>query len=258
MLHVWPVEVLADNYVWVLEQEGSPRVVVVDPGDASPVIAALTERNLEIAAVILTHHHHDHVGGLAEIVDCFHPAVFGAGSDGIPGVDHPVEGGDLIPLTDLDLELEVLSLPGHTANHLGFLGSGIVLVGDTLFAGGCGRIFEGTVEQMHQSLTGLAGLPRETKAYCAHEYTVANLRFGRKVEPVNTAIADRLAAAEAARNEDQPTVPSTIGWELETNVFLRCNHPAVADAAEARVGRPLRSSAEVFGVVRAWKDDWRG
>jgi len=258
MLHVWPVEVLGDNYVWILESEGSSRVVVVDPGDAAPVLAALEERDLEPAVVLVTHHHNDHVGGLTEIVDRFRPAVFGAAADAIPGVDHPVSGGDRISPPGMDLPLEVLSLPGHTANHLGFLGPGIVFVGDTLFAGGCGRVFEGTMDQMHRSLIRLADLPLPTQAYCAHEYTVTNLRFGRHVEPDNTAITDRLAAAEAARMAGRPTIPSTIGDELETNVFLRCDHPDVAGAAEERAGRPLASSAEVFGVIRAWKDNWRG
>ncbi len=258
MLHVWPIEVFADNYVWILEREDSPRVAIVDPGDGDPVIAGLQDRGLEVAAVLLTHNHSDHVGGLAEIIQRFHPDVHGSAADGIPGVSHPVTGGDTVTLPDLDLELEVLALPGHTANHLGFIGAGSAFVGDTLFAGGCGRVFEGTMEQMHDSLQRLAALPGTTKTYCAHEYTVSNLRFGGRVEPENAVLAERLLSAEATRTAGRPTVPSTIAYELETNVFLRCEKPMVVVAAEEQAGRNLEPGAEVFGVIRAWKDGWSG
>jgi hydroxyacylglutathione hydrolase len=258
MLQIWPIPIFDDNYVWVLEREGSNLVAVVDPGDGPPVVDALTARGLEVAAVLLTHHHHDHIGGLAEVIAAFRPAVFGAAADRTRGVDHPVDGGDTIELSDLDLTLEVVALPGHTATHLGYLGTGHALVGDTLFAGGCGRVLGGTFGELHTSLALLAELPPETGAYCAHEYTVANLGFALAVEPDNVAIADRLAAAEAARAASRPTVPSTIASELETNPFLRCSKPPVVAAAEARAGRPLATDVEVFRVIREWKDGWRG
>lgn len=258
MLHVWPIGVFADNYVWVLEREDCRRVAIVDPGDGGPVIAGLQDRGLEVAAVLLTHNHSDHVGGLSEIIQSFQPDIYGSAADGIPGVTHPVTGGDTITIPDLDLELEVLPLPGHTANHLGFVFAGSAFVGDTLFAGGCGRVFEGTMEQMYNSLQRLAALPGATKTYCAHEYTVANLRFAREVEPENARLEDRLRAAKAAREADQPTVPSTISYELETNVFLRCGEPAVRAAAETHAGRSLEPGADVFSVVRSWKDGWSG
>ncbi len=256
MLHIWPVAVFSDNYVWILEREGVNRVVVVDPGDASPVIAGLDERGLGVGAVLLTHHHHDHVGGLGEIIRRYHPAVYGSPADAVPGVDHPVEDGDTISLPEIGLELDVLALPGHTANHLGFIGPGLALVGDTLFAGGCGRVFEGTPEQMHGALGRLAALVPETKVYCAHEYTLANLRFALEVEPENRALADRLAATEVTRTAEQSTVPSTIGLELETNPFLRCSEPTVIAAAEQRAGRKLEPGAKIFAVIRGWKDGW--
>jgi hydroxyacylglutathione hydrolase len=258
MIHIWPIPIFNDNYVWVLERQGSDRVVVVDPGDGAPVIEALTDRGLEAAAVLLTHHHHDHVGGLADVIAEYHPAVFGAAVDDVEGVDHPVAGGDQVEIPDLELGLDVVALPGHTSTHLGYIGDGFALVGDTLFAGGCGRVLGGTFDQLHESLLRLAALPAETKAYCAHEYTVANLRFARQVEPDNIELADRLAAAEATRVENQPTVPSTIGYELATNPFLRCSEPAVVGAAETRAGRTLEPGAEVFRVIREWKDGWRG
>jgi hydroxyacylglutathione hydrolase len=165
---------------------------------------------------------------------------------------------DTVSLPDLGLEFDVVALPGHTNNHLGFVGPGTALVGDTLFAGGCGRVFEGTPTQMHDSLMRLAALASETKAYCAHEYTIANLRFARVVEPGNEVLQRRLEAAETARAANQPTVPSTIADELETNPFLRCSDPAVVASAEARAGRRLEPGAEVFEVVRGWKDGWSG
>jgi len=256
MLQIWPVPVFSDNYVWILENAETNRVTVVDPGDGQPVIAALDERGLEVGAVLLTHHHQDHVGGLAEIIRRYHPAVYGSGDDSVSGIDHPVGDGDTVSTADFDLE--VVALPGHTINHLGYIGLEIAFVGDTLFAGGCGRVFEGTPIQMHDSLSRLAALVPETKAYCAHEYTVSNLRFAQAVEPGSEILARRLEASETARAADQPTVPSTIAYELETNPFLRCSEPAVVAAAEVQAGQTLQPGAEVFAVLRAWKDGWSG
>jgi hydroxyacylglutathione hydrolase len=258
MLRIWPVPVFSDNYVWILEREGFKRVAVVDPGDGKPVVEALSRQDLEIAAVLITHHHGDHVGGLPELIRGLHPPVFGSATETVAGVDHPVAGGDRIMLPGLDLELEIVDLPGHTAGHIGYLGAGCAFVGDTLFAGGCGRVFEGTMEQMYGSLTRLAELPPETMAYCAHEYTLPNLRFARAVEPGNDALARRFEAVETARAAGQPTVPSTIGYELETNPFLRCGEASVHTAAESHAGHELATPAEVFTVLRTWKDGWSG
>ncbi len=257
-MQIWPVEAFSDNYIWILERAGSPRVTVVDPGDAEPVLAALDERGLEVGAILITHHHRDHVGGLPELIRRFHPPVFGSPAESVRGVDRPVADGDVVALSDLGLTLDVLALPGHTSGHIGFVGDGIAFVGDTLFAGGCGRVFEGTMAQMHESLERIAKLPGETKAYCAHEYTLANLRFAHEVEPVNAALTDRLASVETTRTAGQPTVPSTIGFELATNPFLRCSEPAVVASARAHAGRDLEPGAEVFGVIRSWKDGWSG
>jgi hydroxyacylglutathione hydrolase len=183
--------------------------------------------------------------------------VFGPEIEAISGVDNPVRGDQVVALADLDLYLLVVDVPGHTAGHVAYVGSDFALVGDTIFAGGCGRVFEGTMEQMHASLTRLAALPPETAIYCAHEYTVANLCFAREVEPGNRALEQRLEDAVAARTAGDVTVPSQLADELETNPFLRCHRPPVAAAAEGRAGRRLASEAEVFAVIRQWKDGWR-
>jgi hydroxyacylglutathione hydrolase len=258
MLTLSPIPVLEDNYVWVLEQAGVASAAVVDPGDGVAALAALDRRELDPCAVLLTHHHADHVGGVDEIIERHEIAVYGPALEAIQGVNHPVSDAHVVRITEIDVELTVIEVPGHTAGHVAYLGPGFALTGDTLFTGGCGRVFEGTPSQMYGSLQRLAELPPSTGVYCAHEYTVANLRFARQVEPHNQAVQRRLAAAEELRTLDQSTVPSTIGEELQTNPFLRCRVPEVKAAAEANVGTRLSDEVEVFAAVRAWKDGWRG
>jgi hydroxyacylglutathione hydrolase len=218
----------------------------------------LSRQKRRLAAILLTHHHGDHVGGVGEIL-AEHPApVFGPSREKIPPVDRPVSGGDVASIPELHLEFEVLDVPGHTAGHVAYTTHGAALVGDTLFAGGCGRVFEGTAEQMFGSLTALAGLPEETLAYCAHEYTLANLRFALEVEPGNEALRRRLEEAEMTREVGRPTVPSTLRLELDTNPFLRCRMPEVVAAAQDFAGRRLTAGVDTFAVIRGWKDGWRG
>ncbi len=256
MLHVEAVPAGADNYIWLLRRGAA--AAVVDPGEAPPVVDVLVARGLRLEAVLLTHHHADHVGGVADLVARYPAPVFGPAAERIPTVDRELFDGRVVSLPALDLELRAVAVPGHTAGHLAYLGAGRALVGDTLFAGGCGRVFEGSPEQMHRSLSRLAALPADTAIYCAHEYTVSNLRFAREVEPVNPRLAARLSEALAVRAEGRPTLPSTLADELATNPFLRCGEAAVVAAAEARAGRRLRSAAEVFAAVRRWKDGWNG
>ncbi len=258
MIHLTPIPAFSDNYIWMIGSAAGPDVAVVDPGEAGPVLAALEDRGLKLAAILLTHHHGDHVGGVGELLED-HPApVFGPAGESIAGVDQPVHGDEVVALPDLDLYLRVIDVPGHTAGHVAYAGPDFACVGDTIFAGGCGRVFEGTMEQMHHSLARLAALPPETLLYCAHEYTLANLRFALAVEPDNPVLQQRLENMTAVRADNRPTVPSMLADELATNPFLRCDQPLVAAAAEARAGRPLGSAAEVFAVVREWKDGWRG
>ena len=260
MVQFSAIPAFTDNYIWILESPSSDAVVVVDPGQAEPVLSFLRDRRLRPVAFLLTHNHGDHVGGLRELLR-HHPAlVCGPAHDSIDGVEQPVQGSDRVPLLELshDLELDVLDVPGHTAGHVAYHGPGFALVGDTLFAGGCGRVFEGTAEQMFGSLQKLAALPPETEIYCAHEYTVGNLRFALQVSPENETLAERLRWARAEREAGRPTVPSTLAQELDTNPFLRCAEPEVVAAAEAHAGRPLAPGAEVFAVIRGWKDGWQG
>jgi hydroxyacylglutathione hydrolase len=183
--------------------------------------------------------------------------VFGPSGERIAGITRPLAGGERITVPGLDIELDVIAVPGHTAGHIAYAGEGFVFCGDTLFAGGCGRLFEGTPAQMAASLAKLAALGPQTRVYCAHEYTLANLRFARAVEPGNARLAERLVADSDKRARGEPTVPSTIALEIETNPFLRAHVPAVAASAARHAGRALATPLEVFTVVREWKNTFR-
>ena len=258
MLQMTPGRAFTDNYIWLIHSPADPtRVVAVDPGDARPVERTLAERNLTLAGILITHHHGDHVGGVADLLRDRAVPIFGPASETIPGDPTRLRERDRATLPDLDLEFEVLDVPGHTAGHIAYVGHGVVFCGDTLFSAGCGRLFEGTPEQMHASLSKLAALPAETLVYCAHEYTMSNLKFGLAVEPNNEATARYQAECLALRARDEATIPSDIRRERNVNPFLRCNDESVKQAAEAHAGRRLQSEPEVFAVIRQWKDGFR-
>jgi len=253
-LTIHTVPAFADNYIWLVGRPDRAVVAVVDPGDAAPVRAALTAGGLEPAAILLTHHHGDHTGGASELAAEYGIPVYGPAAESIVAVDHPLQGGEELDLAPLDLPLSVLATPGHTRGHLCYLGGGALFCGDTLFTGGCGRLFEGSPGQMYASLEQLRQLPGDTAVYCGHEYTLANLAFARLVEPESAALATRIRRAEAARAAGRPTVPSTIAEEQQTNPFLRCHLPEVADAARRFSAQHLEGPEAVFAVVRHWKD----
>jgi len=259
MLQVTPVRAFSDNYIWLIHSpRDASRVVAVDPGDAQPVEGLLASRNLELSGILITHHHGDHVGGVEALL-ARHPGipVFGPASETIPGNPQRLREGDRALFPELELAFEVLDVPGHTAGHIAYVGHGALFCGDTLFSAGCGRLFEGTAEQMHDSLSKLAALPAETSVYCAHEYTLSNLKFSLAVQPDNEAAASYLAHCRELRARDEATIPSDMRQERNVNPFLRCDDETVKQAAEAYAGRRLPSQPEVFAVIRQWKDSFR-
>lgn len=235
------------------------QAAVVDPGDAAPVEARLAADHLELTAIVATHHHADHVGGIPQLVRARDIPVFAPAGERVAGATRLLAEGDRFDLPGIGTTLRVLDIPGHTAGHIACVNDldGVLFCGDTLFAAGCGRIFEGTPQQMWSSLSKLASLPDETRVYCGHEYTLANLRFATAVEPGNGAIAERAGRERAKRDHAEPTLPSTIGDERATNPFLRAHLPALAASASTRAGRALRSPVEVFAELRSWKDGYR-
>lgn len=244
-----------DNYIWLL-REGR-RVVVVDPGDEAPVLRYLAEEDADLAAILLTHHHGDHTGGVAGLLARHPVPVFGPAGESIAGVSVPLREGDKIALPDFHADLKVIDVPGHTRGHIAYYGEGALFCGDTLFACGCGRLFEGTAAQMWSSLGKLAALPPETGVYCAHEYTESNIRFALAVESGNAALLTRAGRVAELRRNLQPTVPFTLAEELATNPFLRSAQPEVARAAERHCGTALPGATEVFAALREWRNGFR-
>lgn len=281
-LTITPVSAFEDNYIWLLCR--GTEAVVVDPGQSAPVESVLAAQRLTLGAILLTHHHADHVGGVAALLAARPAAsirVYGPAGEPIAGVTDPVREGDRVSLEAIGATFDVLDVPGHTRGHVAYAtaagtaiagssvgeaadtgsdgaplpdGAPLLFCGDTLFAAGCGRLFEGTAAQMHDSLSKLAALPGATRVFCAHEYTVSNLRFALAVEPASTALAARFADANAARARGVPTLPSTIDLERATNPFLRVDEPDVRAAADRRSAGAGQSSEETFAALRRWKD----
>src|SRR6202789_3496209 len=257
-INVRPVRAFSDNYIWLIDSpRAQGRVVVLDRGDADPVIAELQRSGASLAAILLTHHHPDHIGGVPELLRRWAVPVIGPDDPRIAQRTLTVRDGERCDLPDLGLCFEILEVPGHTLSHIAFWGHGALFCGDTLFSAGCGRMFEGTPVQMIASLNRLRELPQDTNVYCGHEYTAANLRFALTVEPQNRAALDYQATVRALRGADAPTLPSRMALERRVNPFLRCDEPAVRAAASTRAGQQLDGAAEVFGVLRAWKDQFR-
>ena len=249
----------SDNYIWMLHDDR--QAVVVDPGDAAPVLAALDAQGLALAAILVTHHHPDHVGGLAGLRSRLQGPVYGPARESIPQPCVPLTDGDSIQA--LGLDFQVIDVPGHTAGHIAYFlrspgndQAPVLFCGDTLFSGGCGRLLEGTPTQMHCSLGRLAELPGDTRVCCAHEYTESNLRFALAVEPGNAALADYARSCRRLRAQGLPTLPSRIALEQAINPFMRCDAPEVIAAAQAR-GAADSSGPAVLASLRAWKNGFQ-
>ncbi len=241
-----------DNYIWTLRNRR--YAAVVDPGDARPVLDYLQGQGLELCAVLATHHHPDHVGGIAELLARRAVPVYAPRGEPIATATRAVGEGDEVEIDQLGLRFRVLAIPGHTRAHIAYYGANSLFCGDTLFACGCGRLFEGTPEQMAQSLAKLAALPEDTRVYCGHEYTLANIAFARAVEPANAQLAARAAAEAQKRERGLPTLPSSIAKEKATNPFLRCREASVIAAANKYLGTPVTDAVQVFATLREWKN----
>ncbi|MCK5895283.1 MAG: hydroxyacylglutathione hydrolase [Cocleimonas sp.] len=252
---VLSISAFSDNYIWFLCDDQQRYAAIIDPGDATPVINALKEKKIKPIAILITHHHSDHIGGITGLVERYPQLpVYGPKAEHIKALTHKVEQGDIINLPQINKQLKVLDTSGHTAGHISYYTQGMLFCGDTLFAAGCGRVLGGSMETLHQALEKIAKLPPETKIYCAHEYTLDNIGFAKWVEADNKALLEREIACWNLIDNDKPTVPSLLSEELKTNPFLRCHEPAIIQQAEKFAGKKLYNSVEVFSAIRQWKD----
>lgn len=252
-MRIEPIPAFEDNYIWAIRSMGvSRQVAVVDPGDAEPVMHFLDTHREHLCAILVTHRHGDHTGGIAALTARYAVPVYGPALEADEVVTRPLHEGERVSLAALGIDFEVMHLPGHTLGHIVYYRPGMLFCGDVLFGAGCGRIFEGTPAQMQAALARIAALPHDTRIYCAHEYTQYCLGFAQQVEPHNATIAARAEYVARLRAVDEPSVPSTLAEELDTNPFLRWQAHEVVEAATARLGRPPASDAETFAAIYDW------
>lgn len=256
MLNLVPVPAFEDNYIWVWHDDR--HALAVDPGDATPLMAYLDAHGLALSAILVTHHHRDHTGGNVRLRQRYNCTIHAPDHPRIPAATHLVRGGDRVRIPDLDLSFEVLATPGHTLDHVSYVGAGCLFCGDTLFGCGCGKLFEGDAAMMAASLDQLLALPDATRVCCAHEYTLSNIDFAKTVEGGNPALLERERADRALRARNRPTLPSTLALEKATNPFLRFHEPDMIAFAANYLRRQHPAPHEVFGAIRAAKDAWDG
>ena len=260
-LTIEPVQAFSDNYIWLIRAPGTQECFVVDPGDATPVLDALAKQSLTLTGILVTHHHSDHIGGIETLKQHYQTQVYGPRQSTIGSLTHRVSEGDQVPV--LGQRFRVLDVPGHTLDHIAFCcdEQNLLFCGDTLFSAGCGRLFEGTPEQMQQSLNKFKQLPDSTKVFSAHEYTASNLVFAAAVEPENTEISRYNDIVVERRAQNKPTLPSTIGLEKQVNPFLRTTENRIKRAARQwhrnNIGGHDLQDTDVLGVIRKWKDNFQ-
>jgi hydroxyacylglutathione hydrolase len=253
-LTITAIPAFEDNYIWLI-RKGGTDCAIVDPGDHLPVVRYLEDNDLTLKYILLTHHHWDHTGGVKELVSRYSPMVIGPTDPRFENLSLRVSEGDHFQLREFDLDFTVIEIPGHTSSHIAFTGNGLLFCGDTLFSIGCGRLFEGTPEQMQESLDKIAALASETLVYCAHEYTQSNCAFALEVEPENKALLLRTEQVNLARSKHNVTIPSTLAEELAANPFLRTRVDSVISAAR-EIQPNVMPGAETLAVIRAWKDNY--
>lgn len=251
-----PIPAFNDNYIWLLSAADTTTnraCAVVDPGDAEPVLKVLSERGLQLKTILLTHHHHDHAGGVERLLETYPAVVYGPHDRRLGPWCRPCQEGDTVELDGLGLRFSVLDVPAHTRSHISFHGHGMLFSGDTLFSIGCGRLFEGSPEDMQAALEKLAQLDPQTQVYCGHEYTVSNIDFALQVEPDNQRLQQLSEQARAARTAGKPTLPCVLADELQANPFMRTCEPTVVARAQ-QIDPNATAGASTLGVIRAWKD----
>jgi hydroxyacylglutathione hydrolase len=257
MIEIRGIPAFKDNYIWLLINPHNRYALVVDPGTADPVLEVLKKEDLTLLGILITHHHWDHTGGVLELSLETKAPVYGGAHEPIPGLTHPLQEGDVLDWKDeLGITFNILDIPGHTLGHIAYYNDEVVFTGDTLFTAGCGKLFEGTAEQMLNSLNKIKNLPPQTQIYCGHEYTLNNLGFAACVEPGNEAIVKRQQEVQILRGKGMNCVPAPLSLELETNPFLRTEHENVIKSLEQHFKTTFQSKTQIFQAIRDWKNQF--
>ncbi|MFW0061003.1 MAG: hydroxyacylglutathione hydrolase [Coxiella endosymbiont of Dermacentor nuttalli] len=248
------IPALNDNYIWAIVHPKKKNAVVIDPGETKPILDVLEQQDLTLAAILLTHHHWDHTHGISGLLEKYLVPVYGPDEAMIPCCDHLIKGGDYLTLSSLELTFSILSIPGHTLSHIAYYGHQLVFTGDTLFSGGCGRLLEGSSDQLYRSLLKLAALPFNTRVYCGHEYTKKNLEFAKIVDPNNLKLKKRIVETQKKISQNLPILPPNLRLELDTNPFLRCHKKSIQQSVIKYHGHSFADEIAIFAALRQWKD----